>query len=58
MGHDLSRNGDNRELEECVGKLWDFETLGTREDNEVHEGLKDAIVFNGERYVVSLPWKE
>ena len=49
---------DNRELEDGVRKLWDLETLGIREENEIHEGLKDGISFNGERYEVSLPWKE
>ena len=29
--------------------------LGIREENEIHEALKDAISFNGERYDVSLP---
>ena len=48
----------NKELEEGVQKLWDLETLGIREENEVHEALKDGISFNGERYEVSLPWKE
>ncbi|KAL9955947.1 hypothetical protein ACROYT_G037353 [Oculina patagonica] len=38
--------------------MWDYETLGIREDDEVHEALKDAILFNGKRYEVSLPWKE
>lgn len=49
---------DNRELEDGVRKLWDLETLGIREENEIHEALKDGISFNGERYEVSLPWKE
>ena len=49
---------DNRELEDGVRKLWDLETLGIREENEIHEALKDGILFNGERYEVSLPWKE
>lgn len=50
VGHDLSRNGDNPELEECVAKLWDFETLRIREDNEVHEGLKDMwCPFRGKK---------
>ena len=49
---------DNRELEDSARKLWDFETLGIREENEVHEALKDAISFNGKRYEVGLPWKE
>ena len=48
----------NKELEEGVQKLWDLETLGNREENEVHEALKDGISFNGERYEVRLPWKE
>lgn len=49
---------DNRELEDGVRKLWDLETLGIREENEIHEALRDGISFNGERYEVSLPWKE
>lgn len=31
----------NKELEEGVRKLWDLETFGIREENEVHEALKD-----------------
>ncbi|XP_068749238.1 uncharacterized protein [Montipora capricornis] len=38
----------NKELEEGVQKLWDLETLGIREENEVHEALKDGISFNGD----------
>lgn len=49
---------DERESNESVQKLWDFETLGIREEEEVHEFLRDAIKFNGKRYSVSLPWKE
>ena len=58
MGHNVSRNVDCRDLEESARKLWDYETLGIREDDEVHEALKDAILFNGKRYEVSLPWKK
>ena len=58
MGHNVSRNVDCRELEESARKLWDYKTIGIREDDEVHEALKDAILFNGKRYEVSLPWKE
>ena len=46
------------EIESNLDKLWDFESLGIREENSVHEALKDAITFNGTRYEVSLPWKE
>ena len=58
VGHNVSRNVDCRELEESARKLWDYKTIGIREDDEVHEALKDAILFNGKRYEVSLPWKE
>ena len=54
----VSSRVDNNELEDSARKLWDFETLGIREENEVHEALKDAISFNGKRYEVGLPWKE
>ena len=56
VGQVIPRN--NRELENGVLKLWDLETLGVREGNEIHEAMKDGISFNGERYKVSLPWKE
>ena len=49
---------DNHELEHSARKLWDFETLGIQEENEVHEALKDAISFNGKRYEVDLSRKE
>ena len=49
---------EERELEKSAKKLWDLETVGIREENEVHEALKDNISFNGERYKVGLPWKE
>ena len=56
VGHGKAR--DASETEDFVHKLWDYETLGIREGDEVHEALKDAISFNGERYQVRLPWKE
>ena len=40
-----------------VNKLWDLDSLGIREDNQVHENLVDNICFTGERYQVGLPWK-
>jgi len=48
VGQVIPRN--NRELENGVLKLWDLETLGVREGNEIHEAMKDGISFNGERY--------
>ena len=56
VGHGKIR--DANETEDYVHKLWDYDTLGIREGDEVHEALKDAISFNGERYQVRLPWKE
>ena len=44
-------------IEEQVNKLWDLDSLGIR-PKDVHEALLDDIVFTGERYSVSLPWKE
>ena len=41
-----------------VNKLWDLETLGIRENNDVHEALLDKIKFNGSKYSVKLPWKQ
>ncbi|XP_065068275.1 uncharacterized protein LOC135693670 [Rhopilema esculentum] len=48
---------DRSALEDKIQKLWDLETIGIRERNEVHETLLDNITFNGERYFVGLPWK-
>ena len=44
-------------LDEKVSKLWDLDSLGIRQDNEVHEKLIDNISFTGQRYSVALPWK-
>ena len=53
----LLLKADKMALEEKVQKLWDLDTLGIREENEVHENLLDNITFTGERYSVGLPWK-
>ena len=44
-------------LENEIQKLWDLDSLGIREVNEVQEAFSDDISFNGERYSVRLPWK-
>ena len=41
-----------------INKLWDLETLGVRECDDVHEALLDKIKFNGSKYSVKLPWKQ
>ena len=37
--------------------LWDFDSIGIREADKVHESVLDAITFTGSRYSVGLPWK-
>ena len=44
-------------VEENVNRLWDLDTLGIRQENEVHEAVIDDIRFTGSRYSVGLPWK-
>ncbi|CAB4030686.1 E3 ubiquitin- ligase DZIP3, partial [Paramuricea clavata] len=51
-------NSSCTKLDDFIHRLWDFETLGIRQEDEVHESLKDSIKFNGTRYSVKLPWKE
>ena len=46
------------ELGSEIRKLWDFETLGVREEDEILEEHRDKVSFDGRRYKVSLPWKE
>lgn len=48
----------NLSTADSVNRLWDLETLGIRECDEVHEEFLDSIRFTGERYSVRLPWKE
>ena len=51
----LLLKADKMALEDKVQKLWDLDTLGIREENEVHENLLDNITFTGESYSVGLP---
>ena len=51
----LATNNEN--LSNQIGKLWDLETVGIREENSVEEEFEDTVSFNGERYSVQLPWK-
>ena len=51
-------NVSSMNFEGEVQRMWDLETLGIREGNDVHEALIDKIRFNGVRYVVELPWKQ
>ena len=48
---------EKRKVEIDVDKLWNLDTLGIRPESEVQEFFVDNIVFTGDRYSVSLPWK-
>ena len=52
----VNQSVENRNIEESVNRLWDLETLGIRQD-DVHETVKDDIIFTGYRFSVGLPWK-
>ena len=55
VGRDmLQANSLNKE----VSKLWDLESLGISQTEEVYEEFVDSISFNGSRYSVKLPWKK
>ena len=46
-------------LDDRLKRFWDLETLGIKnEETSVYETFEQKIKFNGERYEVSLPWKE
>ena len=53
----VNQDVDKRNIEENVNRLWDLETLEIRQNDEVHETVKDDIIFTGNRYSVGLPWK-
>lgn len=44
-------------LEKAFHKLWDLDSIGIREVDDVHEEILDSISFNGIRYSVKLLWK-
>ncbi|XP_028512935.1 uncharacterized protein LOC110232368 [Exaiptasia diaphana] len=44
-------------VERQIAKLWDLDSVGVREVDEVHEAFSDNNQFNGTRYSVGLPWK-
>eukprot|EP00112_Aurelia_sp_Birch-Aquarium-sp1_P000702 Seg1067.15 transcript_id=Seg1067.15/GoldUCD/mRNA.D3Y31 product="hypothetical protein" protein_id=Seg1067.15/GoldUCD/D3Y31 len=45
-------------VEQRLHQLWDFESLGIQEENEVQDELNEGIEFRNGRYAVYLPWKE
>ena len=49
VNKDVKQQEDLKGLEKNVQKLWDYETVGIREEENVHDSLKDRISFNGTR---------
>jgi hypothetical protein len=47
-----------KQLDEKVKRMWDLETLGVVESNEMHDEFVESITFNGSRYSVKLPWRD
>ena len=45
-------------IEQRLNQLWDFESLGIQEEDEVQDELNEGIEFRNGRYAVNLPWKE
>ena len=49
---------EDKRLSDVVEKFWELETTGLDEICDVEEEVMRKVQFDGERYVVPLPWKE
>ena len=60
MAIDMHVSQDNdQELDKKLKMFWDLESLGIQPNEAtVYDEFESSIQFNGERYEVSLPWKE
>lgn len=48
-----------KDLDDRLRRFWELESLGVSDDESpVHDKFVQSISFNGERYTVSLPWRE
>ena len=46
-------------LNDCLRRFWELESLGiARDETSVYDKFVQQIRFDGQRYEVSLPWKE
>jgi len=46
-------------LDHCLRQFWDLESMGIQpRESSVYDKFENGVVYNGERYQVSLPWKE
>ena len=53
----ITRDVRDANLDDAVHRLWNLDSLGTRQSDEVCEAFQGNISFDGERYSVKLPWK-
>ena len=49
---------ENEKIEDAINRFWNVEALWIEETKSVLEITTDKIRHNGERYEVSLPWRE
>ena len=48
----INETKENLQLERQIMQLWDYDSIGTQEQNEVNEYLLENIEYTGERYRV------
>ena len=53
-----STTGASCSIREQLSKFWDIESLILKGNDSVHDEFKENVVYSGERYQVSLPFKE
>ena len=53
-----STTGASCSIREQLSKFWDIESLGLIGNDSVYDEFKENVVYNGECYQVSLPFKE
>lgn len=60
--HVLTVSGEKScksKLDEQLKEFWDLESFGVKnEDDTLYEQFKLNVSFDGERYQVSLPWRD
>lgn len=45
-------------LDHCLKQFWDLESMGIQpRECSIYVKFENGVVYNGERYQVSLPWK-
>ena len=49
---------ENHHTDDIVQSLWDYESVGIRKLNTVHESFVQNIEVEGDKYCVTLPCKE